>query len=565
MKTDKMPEAESTSEGAGNLSKLCFGADCFTGEAIQEQTFTERLEGNHIVNSSSAVVVPSSEVRWDYHTEAELRGPKGLSQKGVCVRAAWRDDGSMEFLIEGAIWELGRASVKNIEIFGMSHAEIAYWFPQLTGLVRGVEVPGLTVDMELRPFLYAVPLDGLTAKGDRKFFFIRDFGITSGDADDVFNPLLANSNIGKAESVWQPDVPKAWGVVFARDFIEAEGLALGRAQFTADLISFSLRTGMSHFDTRYESEPFEWNVDLGRSKVTLQPWILLLEQKNTKGWIRTLPLVDQDNKVDLDVVYDRISFFAEHFLEASEAGDFVDQTEQRSLTDRERKLSAGIQRSLRWLGIASSEEGISDQFIATWISLESVLNAIDYPGVFDGARESVGDTLREAIAALQLPKQANQPLVISREMIAGRVLQNQWPARKKLELFAKACGVDLKPGDSELVRDLGRLRNEVFHHGRDDPSVSSQQLRQLQYLVERLVSAASVYGYEDVEDHSRHQLQFGEIGPEGGGAPLSLDGRDVPYVFRVVENQEGRLVHELVIEGKIYNEQNSDMSVTKEQ
>ena len=73
----------------------------------------------------------------------------------------------MEFSIEGAIRELDRASVKNIEIFGMSNAEIAYWFPQLTGLVRGVKVPGLTVDSELRPFLYAVPLEGLTAKGDQ--------------------------------------------------------------------------------------------------------------------------------------------------------------------------------------------------------------------------------------------------------------------------------------------------------------------------------------------------------------------------------------------------------------
>ena len=289
------------------------------------------------------------------------------------------------------------------------------------------------------------------------------------------------------------------------------------------------------------------------------------QQKNTKGWIRTLPLIDQDTKVDLDDVYDRISFFAEHFLEASEAGDFVDQTEQRSLTDRERKLSAGIQRSLRWLGIASSEEGISDQFIATWISLESVLNAIDYPGVFNGARESVGDTVREAIAALRLPRQATQPLMISEEMIAGRVLQNQWPPRTKLELFAKACGVHLRPGDSELVRDLGRLRNEVFHHGRDDPSVSSQQLRRLQYLVERLVSAASVYGYEDIEEQNRYQLQFGEIGPEGGGAALSLDGRDVPYVFRVVKDQAGRLVQEFIIEGKVYNELNSDVSFTKEQ
>ena len=291
----------------------------------------------------------------------------------------------------------------------------------------------------------------------------------------------------------------------------------------------------------------------------------MLDQKNTKGWIRTLPLIDQDTTVDLDDVYDRISFFAEHFLDASEAGDFVDQTERRSLTDRERTLSAGIQRSLRWLGIASNEESVSDQFIATWISLESVLNAIVYPGVFDGDRETVGDTIREAITELRLPKQATQPLMISEGMISGRVLQNQWPPRTKLELFAKAWGVDLKPGDSELVRDLGRLRNEVFHDGRNDPSVSSQQLRQLQYLVERLVSAASVYGYEDIEEQNRYQLQFGEIGPEGGGAPLSLDGRDILYVFRIVKDQEGRLVQEFVIEGKIYNELNSDVSFTKEQ
>ena len=141
----------------------------------------------------------------------------------------------MSFSFEGALWEFERSSVKNIEIFGMSNLEVAYWFPQLTGLVRGVEVPGLSLDEEFRPFLYAVPLQGLSAAGTKKFFFFRDFGVTSGDKDDVFQPLLNDSNIGKTESVWGSDVPKAWGVVFARDLIEAEALALNRARFTADL------------------------------------------------------------------------------------------------------------------------------------------------------------------------------------------------------------------------------------------------------------------------------------------------------------------------------------------
>ena len=73
-------------------------------------------------------------------------------QKGICAKARGQQNGSWEFSFEGALWEFERTSVKNIEIFGMSNLEIAYWFPQLTGLVRGVEVPGLTLDNELIPF-----------------------------------------------------------------------------------------------------------------------------------------------------------------------------------------------------------------------------------------------------------------------------------------------------------------------------------------------------------------------------------------------------------------------------
>ena len=92
--------------------------------------------------------------------------------------------------------------------------------------------------------------------------------------------------------------------------------------------------------------------------------------------------------------------------------------------------------------------------------------------------------------------------------------------------------------------------------------VSNEQLRLLQYLVERLVVAASIYGYEDLEEQSRHQLQFGTIGPMGGAAPLSLNGRDVSYSLRMVQDEEG-LQCEVSIEGKIYNAQNADISFTK--
>ena len=165
MNIDEPTEAQPSSENKPLDSSLCFGDDCIPGEAIQSLNFNRRLEGNHIVKSSSAAVTLPEGPRWDYHAETELRGPQDLSHKGICVKAVWQDDGSMNFSFEGALWESERYFVRNIEVFGMSNLEIAYWIPQLTGLVRGVELPGLTLDEELRPFLYAVPLNGLTATG----------------------------------------------------------------------------------------------------------------------------------------------------------------------------------------------------------------------------------------------------------------------------------------------------------------------------------------------------------------------------------------------------------------
>lgn len=546
-------------------SSLCFGNDCLSTEAIQGLTFSERLEGRQIVKSSSAAVVLPREVRWDYHAETDLQGPQGLSHRGVCVRAEWQEDGSMSFSFEGANWEFERSSMKNVELFGMSNLEVAYWLPQLTGLVRSVTVPGLNLDEEFRPFLYAAPLGGISTANAKMSFFFRDFGVTCGDNDNVFQPILNGSNVGKAESVWGSDVPKAWGVVFAHNLIEAEALALNRARFAADLISFGLRSGISHFETRHESQTLEWDINIGKSRISLQSWIMLLDQKNDKGWIRTVPLVELDSIIDLEDGYERISFFAERFLDASEAGDFMDQTNRRNLSDRERKLSTGIQRSLRWLSIASHEESMGDQFIATWISLESILNALDYPGVFGGNRKLIRNALKKVISTLNLPRRASHSLAISEEMIEGRILQNQWPLRTKLDLFAKACGIRLKSEDSTLLRDLSRIRNEIFHAGKSDAQISREQLRRLQYLIERLVVAASIYGYEDIEEESLHDLQIGEMGPDGGGAPLFLNGREVPYTFTVMHDEAGIPTEELIIEGKIYSRRNSNISFANNQ
>ena len=161
---DKTPDSNSQDAEYVYQSELWFGSDYFPTEAIKELKFEEHLEGNQIVASSSAVVFPPSETRWDYHSKTVLTGPQGLAQTGICVKAERNEDGSIEFSFQGNTWEFERSSINGINVFGMSHLEIAYWLPLLTGFFSGVEMSGLVLDNELRPFLYAVPLKGLTAK-----------------------------------------------------------------------------------------------------------------------------------------------------------------------------------------------------------------------------------------------------------------------------------------------------------------------------------------------------------------------------------------------------------------
>ena len=268
-------------------------------------------------------------------------------------------------------------------------------------------------------------------------------------------------------------------------------------------------------------------------------------------------------ETDLEPGYDRIMFFLSRFADASAVGGLDDQRGRRNLSQREAKLSTGIQRSLRWLGIASSEESTSDRFIAMWISLESILNSIDYPGVFEGSRSGMRKTIDDGIRAMAIPNVRSDVPSISRELIRNRVFQGQWPLRTKLSLFAKSCSIEISTSDSKLVRDLGVLRGAVFHAGEDSPKISASQLRRLRYLTERLVIAASVFGYEYVEESVRHSLQFGKLGPEGGAAPLFLNGREVPYRLTVEDRGDDQMV-ELVIEGKVYSDRNADIGFAQD-
>ena len=177
------------------------------------------------------------------------------------------------------------------------------------------------------------------------------------------------------------------------------------------------------------------------------------------------------------------------------------QTESRNWLTR-------TKRALHWLNLANEGGDVRDKFTAIWTSLEAILNSIKYPGVFDGERASVKKSLRRGIKEIDLPIETNKLLSITTHMLLNRALQNQWPVPSKLSIFANALGITLEKNDIDLVGKLGRVRGNVFHEGENNPDVTADQVSQLKHLVERLVAATSIGGYEDLEDRP-HKFQIG--------------------------------------------------------
>ena len=177
---------------------------------------------------------------------------------------------------------------------------------------------------------------------------------------------------------------------------------------------------------------------------------------------------------------------------------------------------------------------------------------MEYPRVFGGDRRKVRSQIEDAIDSISLPKQSDELLGITQDMIKGRALSGHWPVRKKLEIFANSFGIKLEPIDTKVVGDLQRMRSQALHSGQYDCPISRGELIQLQYLVERLVAAATVGGYEDIEDDETPKFSFGIVGPMGGARPLFIDDRRVPYTMRFRRNEEGQLEQEYLVEGKIH-------------
>ena len=530
-----------------------FGDASFPAHCTVEASSSQQWEGSIAVRRGEITLRPPEGFVWDYDTEVRMYVNGEREMTGTCGEARPGQDGTISVTLSSSTDRMKHLEMTSLEFFGMSNFEMMHWVGQICQQDIIVPPDRLSLDSSPRPFLFAVPIQGLSASGDGAGIMINDSGVASYQWDNVFAPLLGNSNSAKERAYWHQDVPKVYGTVIAHDLMEAEKIGVRRARCTADLIRLALHTGNSHFTTRRESVPLSWDAEEALASVDLYPCILVREVATVKGWIRDLPGVQTTALADLQQCREKITFFAGKFREAHNAGNSIFSNGGNVLTKRQEKLFKGVQRALRWLTVSSSESDLTDQFIAAWVALEAILDAPEYPNVFGGDRINVREAVRASIGEIDLFGSGNPLLQVTKEMLEGRLMQRQWPLVRKLQIFESAFGITLRPDDAELVRRLQRARSTTLHSGDDASSVTEVDLQRLRNLVERLIMASTEGAYQDVEGE-QPSMELGEIGPEGGAAPLFIDGKQVSYVMHVFPDDEGKQTVEIAAEGRIYRD-----------
>lgn len=514
---------------------------------------------SHWYRTASTVIGPAAvqKERWDYNAEVTITETNQGLLRGICLSGKRSPEGSLVLGFHDSSRELEQGLL-NFRLFGMENKEMKFWIPQFVGFPEPY-VPGFNPDRKLRPFIYGVPLKGLNLGGQKKIVYLNDLGIVAGEADNTIYPVVEQLKLQEQVPLWNKETPKAFGVVMACGLLEAERLALQRASLTVDLINFTLKAGVSHWEDRRHVEVLEWDRETSGVDVSLSNWILVREVQAVKGWFRVPTVNTVDSSICLDTVHDRLMVFLDRFKTVTTLGDITSQIGRRAISKTEKRLIDGIQRALHWYGIASRERDRLDKFLAIWITLEAILDCVSYPGVFDGERQKVKKFIDESIEKAPCPKGDDQMLSISSDVLKGRLLANDWPLPRRLELFAKCFKIPLQEGDVTLVRELGRLRGQVLHCGRHEIDIPESQLREMEYLTERLAIAASVCAYMKLEDKQKHTLRILPIGAEGGAATLLLDGRSVAYEMYGWQTETGEQCVEWVIDGLVYDGSNSDV------
>ncbi len=168
--------------------------------------------------------------------------------------------------------------------------------------------------------------------------------------------------------------------------------------------------------------------------------------------------------------------------------------------------------------------------------------------------------MKEHLKNIDFPKSIDINLTVSADMIERRLLASDWSLPTRLILFSRSFGINLQKDDVKMVQQLGTLRGKVLHTGNHDIILTTTKMRALEYLIERLIMAASVCAYKKLEDNQRHRLQWLPLGREGGAAPLKLDGKLVSYDFFATNLGTDNEKQEWSINGYIYDKDNSQVT-----
>lgn len=529
----------------------------FTRDTITDLVYIEEEGQNSKCRRAKATVRPAADRRWSYRHTLEIFRNEECIDRGRCTHATWGRDERLKISWNDFSWDLGLIQVRYLKTLNLTGAEEAYWAVRLLHSGKNPRVLGYVPDTTLRVFRYAVPLAGLSNGDAIRAIGRTDFGVTSSEAGDPVNKLIGRLTRGVDDEAWACDVPKVFGTVIARDPIEAEGHALRRARFAADLLTFALQSGASHFDTVYGSRGLDWDAAVSMAVVSTKPWLLLFEQETLKGWVRSTPLTFAGEKVELSAANRRMVTFLDGFCRVAEAGDATDQAQPGLRSEREAKIAKAVKTAVHWMAVAAGMSEEEDQFLPVWTALEAVLSAIRYPRVFGKKRKRIREALLKAIDQIEDPEDRDAP-ELSRELLKGRLLNETWPIRTRLELFAKTFGIMLQDGDLELLKRLSRVRGQAVHTG-DGPTGGLRcEVAQLKYLVERLVIGASVVGIRAAAGTEKHKIKIHGIGPgDIGAATIWIDGKKVSYTLTFRPEDDG--THSIVIlaDGQIYDNDNS--------
>ena len=355
---------------------------CHTSE-VQAAIYTEEEIQTGQSRRAESTLQPDLAKRWSCHYTLEIYRAGRCLDRGRCGDATWLDSNRLRIQWRDFSWDFDHVMLRRCVTLNIKGAEQAYWLVRLMHSGKNPNVLGYRPDSTMRPFRYAVPLTGLSNEDTGRFIGHSDFGITSSDYNNPTNRLIQQLTKDVDKDSWAVDVPKVYGVVVARSPMEAEAHALRGARFAADLLTFALQAGASHFDTVHKTQRLNWSARDSIATVSTRPWLLLVEAATLKSWVRSVPLTFVDKNARLKEAKERVRIFLQNFRRVAEFGDAGSQLQDEPPSAGENRIAKAVQTAVHWLAEASRMSQDGYRLLPIWTALEAVLGAIEYPPVFD--------------------------------------------------------------------------------------------------------------------------------------------------------------------------------------